>query len=124
PTDSATRLNEKIERAHRKILTNVGFHVAAVPNVAEVGRMSRLGAYSLKLYMPKPISPLNIQDDKTILTLLQSSLKSEIGVTVHAEDQNLIRRPDIKESGSFIELAKGRPEQAELQAVTRVLKLA
>jgi len=124
PTDSATRLDEKIERARRKILTNVGFHVAAVPKAAEVTRMSMLGAYSLKLYMPKPISPLNIQDDKTILTLLQSSVKSDIGVTVHAEDQSVIRRPDIKESGSFIELAKGRPEQAELQAVDRILRLA
>src|SRR5207245_4012346 len=106
PTDSATRLDEKIERAHRKILTNVGFHVAAVPRAAEVSRMSMLGAYSLKLYMPNPISPLNIQDDKAILTLLRSSVKSDIGVTVHAEDQSVIRRPDIKESGSFIELAK------------------
>src|SRR2546425_12030939 len=74
--------------------------------------------------MPRPISPLNIQDDKPILTLLQSSVKSDIGVTVTAEDQGVIRRPDIKESGSFIELAKGRPEQAELQAVNRILRLA
>src|SRR5207245_3989337 len=62
PTDSATRLHVKMERANRKILTNVGVNVAAVHKAAEVSKISRLGAYSLKLYMPKPISPLNIQD--------------------------------------------------------------
>jgi len=124
PTDSATRLHVKMERANRKILTNVGFHVAAVPKAAEVSRMSRLGAYSLKLYMPKPISPLNIQDDKTILTLLQSSKESDLRVTVHGEDQSLVRQLYSKETESFVELAKARSEQAELHAVSRVLGLA
>src|SRR5256712_13234823 len=61
PTDSATRLDEKIERARRKILTNVGFHVAAVTKAAEVTTMFRFGALSFKLFMPKPSFPPNIQ---------------------------------------------------------------
>lgn len=124
PTDSATRLIEKTERAQNKILTNVGFHVAAVPDFAEISQMSRLGAYSLKLYMPRPISPLDVQDDETVLTLLQSSKESYLRVTVHGEDQGLIRHPDNIRAESFVELAKARPEQAEILAVNRVLKLA
>src|SRR2546427_10523150 len=50
-TDSATRLDEKIERAHRKILTNVGFHVAAVPQAAESNRESMVRAYSFEMYI-------------------------------------------------------------------------
>jgi dihydroorotase len=124
PTDSSSRLIEKIERAQSKILTNVGFHVAAVPDSAQISQMSRLGAYSLKLYMPNPISPLDIQDDNTILTLLQSSKKSDLRVTVHGEDQGLIRQPYNKKTESFVELAKARSEQAELHALSRVLELA
>jgi len=124
PTDSATRLIEKIEEARGKILTNVGFHAAAVPDSAEMSQMSRLGAYSLKLYMPRPISPIDIQDDKTILTLLQSSKESDLPVTVHGEDQDLIHHLGNKETESFVSLAKTRPEQAELHSVNRVLRLA
>jgi len=124
PTDSSSRLIEKIERAQSKILTNVGFHVAAVPDSAQISQMSRLGAYSLKLYMPNPISPLDIQDDNTILTLLQSSKESDLRVTVHGEDQGLLRQPYNKETESFVELAKARSEQAELHALSRVLGLA
>ena len=124
PTDSSSRLIEKIERAQSKILTNVGFHVAAVPDSAQISQMSRLGAYSLKLYMPNPISPLDVQDDKTILTLLQSSKESDLRVTVHGEDQSLVRQLYNKETESFVELAKARSEQAELHAVSRVLGLA
>ena len=124
PTDSSSRLIEKIERAQSKILTNVGFHVAAVPDSAQISQMSRLGAYSLKLYMPNPISPLDVQDDKTILTLLQSSKESDLRVTVHGEDQSLVRQLYSKETESFVELAKARSEQAELHAVSRVLGLA
>src|SRR5438445_4553382 len=58
PTDSATRLDEKIERARRKILTNVGFHVAAVEDRSAAKAMKAAGAFSMKLYLPKPIAPL------------------------------------------------------------------
>lgn len=124
PTDSATRLNEKIEKARGMILTNVGFHVAAVPNPVQISQMSRLGAYSLKLYMPKPISPLDIQDEKTVLNLLRASRKEDLRVTVHAEDRGLIRRSEVMKTGSFVELAKTRPEEAEIRAVSRVLLFA
>lgn len=124
PTDSATRLNEKTERARGMILTNVGFHVAAVPNSVQISEMSTLGAYSLKLYMPKPIHPLDVQDKKTLLNLLRSSGKSDLRVTVHAEDQALIRRSDNMKTESFVELAKTRPKEAEIRAVSRVLTFA
>src|SRR3989442_2851723 len=75
PTDSATRLDEKIERARRKILTNVGFHVAAVPKAAEVTRLSMLGRNSFKLYMPKPISHLKLPRRKPHLYLHSASAK-------------------------------------------------
>src|SRR2546421_8573906 len=43
PTDSATRLDEKIERAPRKILTNVAFHAGAVSPGPEPTKLSRPG---------------------------------------------------------------------------------
>ncbi|HEY5620204.1 MAG TPA: amidohydrolase family protein, partial [Candidatus Bathyarchaeia archaeon] len=39
PTDSADRLNEKMERARSRVLVDVGFHVAAVPDERQIGNM-------------------------------------------------------------------------------------
>src|SRR5437870_13907960 len=55
PTDSGQRLLEKARRASKNILVNVGFHAAAVGDRAEVKTMKMAGAFSIKLYLPKPI---------------------------------------------------------------------
>src|SRR5713101_9497694 len=53
--DSADRLRERMHVASRGIVVNVGFHVAAVVRPDRLNAMARLGAFSLKLYMPRPI---------------------------------------------------------------------
>src|SRR5207249_9149101 len=64
PTDSAGRLTERAKRASRKILVNVGFHAAALDDQDKVNSMRSAGAFSMKLYLPSPIAPLDVNDDK------------------------------------------------------------
>src|SRR2546428_10016031 len=58
PTDSAQRLREKTRRASRKILVNGGVHTDAVKERKGAKAMKAAGAFSMKLYLPKPIAPL------------------------------------------------------------------
>src|SRR5437870_8392277 len=92
PTDSGQRLLEKARRASKNILVNVGFHAAAVGDRAEVKTMKMAGAFSIKLYLPKPIAPLDIGDDLTIVEVLKAARQASLPVTVHAEDSAQIER--------------------------------
>src|SRR5712691_12690740 len=81
PTDSAQRLLEKTRRASRKILVNVGFHAAAVKDRSAAKAMKVAGAFSMKLYLPKPIAPLEVEDDRAILQALKAAKEASLPVT-------------------------------------------
>ncbi|HEY4657448.1 MAG TPA: dihydroorotase family protein [Candidatus Bathyarchaeia archaeon] len=123
PTDSAPRLRAKMDMARGKILVDVGFHAAAVPDERTVDKLARTGAFSLKLYLPKPISPLAVQDDATISKTMRDALRNKLLVTVHAEDKDTIDRASEKEPKSFSDLEASRPPMAEKLAVSRILRL-
>jgi len=123
-TDSSNRLQEKIARAETRIVTNVGFHVAAVPNDRVIEDTCRQGAFSLKLYMPKPLSPLEVNNDATLTRLFKSSGRCGLPLTIHAEDMRLIQTSRDRRPSATAELARKRPAKAEKIAVDRVLDLA
>ncbi len=119
--DSAERLRERMQVASGRIVVNVGFHVAAVGRPDRLSAMVRLGAFSLKLYMPRPFSPLAIDSDKEILVMMREAARQRIPVTVHAEEPRLIR--DTSTTTTWLGLARTRPEEAESKAVRRMLRL-
>jgi len=121
PTDSPRRLAEKQEKAAAEVYVNVGFHVAAVPNSQPVQGMASLGAFSLKLYMPKPISRLNVKDDVELLEMMKASRDAGLPVTVHAEDPEITE--NASKSTSFLEMAKARSPESESKAVERIIEL-
>jgi dihydroorotase len=121
PTDSAQRLREKTRRASRKIRVNIGFHAAAVANRDAARAMKVAGAFSMKLYLPKPIAPLDVSDDQTIVDILKASKEASIPVTVHAEDAAQIE--GTGKIRTFKELVGSRQGSAETSAVTRILRL-
>ncbi len=123
PTDSPQLLKEKMNRARDKILVNVGFHAAAVPDPTTIAQLRNAGAFSLKLYMPKPISPLRLDDDTVLLKLMRSAAHNKLPLTVHAEERKTIRIRAKEEAVSFPEVAADRPPEAEILAVSRVLRL-
>jgi dihydroorotase len=119
-TDSADRLREKQALAIGKIHVNVGFHVAAVRSRESITDIAEGGAFSLKVYMPRPISPLDVRSDSELLAIMQASTRVGLPLTVHAEDADsfLENRPD-----DFLQMARARPPESEDRAVERLLKL-
>src|SRR3989442_7716091 len=90
PTDSVQRLRLKARRASQKILVNVGFHTAAVGDRWTAKAMGAAGAFSMKLYLPKPIAPLTVGDDRAVAEVLKAAKEASLPVTVHAEDPSQI----------------------------------
>jgi len=121
PTDSAERLRERAERASGKILVNVGFHSAALNDYDKVRAMKTAGAFSMKLYMPSPIAPLNIDDDKVVVQVLNAAKQASLLLTVHAEDATKL--PMTGEIRTFAEMVQLRRGDAETSAVRRILRL-
>ncbi len=123
PTDSLGRLREKMTRARDRILVNVGFHAAAVSDQSTIAQLGKAGAFSLKLYVPKPISPFEIDDNSALSKLMRTAAQNKLPLTVHAEEAGAIRTGAREKIDSFNELAAGRPPQAETLAVSRILGL-
>ncbi len=121
PTTSAQRLREKTRRASRKILVNVGFHAAAVKDRSAAKAMKVAGAFSMKLYLPKPIAPLEVEDDRAIVQVLKAAKEASLPVTVHAEDAFQIE--GTRGTRAFKDLVRSRPGNAETSAVNRMLRL-
>jgi len=119
--DSAERLRERMEVASHGIVVNVGFHVAAVGRPDRLNAMIRLGAFSLKLYMPRPISSFAVDSDKEVLAMMREAARKRVPVTVHAEEPSLIRDPSTTKT--WLGLAGTRPDEAESKAVRRMLRL-
>jgi dihydroorotase len=120
PTDSAARLIERQRKAARMVLVNVGFHAAATPNRRTIVGLAQAGAFSLKLYMPKPIAQFDISDDSEISQMMLGSKRTGVPVTVHAED--LGDSTESIRSDSFQQLARARPPILETRAVERIVR--
>jgi len=121
PTDSAQRLREKTRRASGKIVVNVGFHAAAVKERSAAKAMKAAGAFSMKLYLPKPIAPLDVGDDRAVVQVLKAAKEVSLPVTVHAEDASQIE--GTRKIRTFKELVRSRLGSAETSAVSRMLRL-
>jgi len=121
PTDSPQHLIERQRKAATKIRVNVGFHAAATSETKTIVGLAQAGAFSLKLYMPRPIAKFDISDDSEIRQLMMGCKRSRLPVTVHAEDLGTSTRSPP--SDSFQELARARPRSLETRAVERIIRI-
>jgi dihydroorotase len=119
PTDSASRLIEKQKVAAQKIYVNVGFHAAAVSDSHEIDALAAAGAFSLKLYLPKPIAPFDVENDQVIEKMMRVAARVNTPVTVHAEDLSTTENTSLGDG--FEELAEARSPILETRAVDRLL---
>ena len=121
PTDSASRLVEKQKVAAQKIYVNVGFHAAAVSDSHEIESLADAGAFSLKLYMPRPIAAFDVEDDRTIEKMMRAAARAGTPVTVHAED--LATTENSSKADGFEEAAEARSPLFETRAVDRLRRI-
>jgi dihydroorotase len=121
PVDSASRLKERMTIASKRILVNVGFHAALVRKKAQAKTMANLGAFSFKLYMPRPISELDVENDQELVQVLRNAKFCKIPVTVHAEEPSMIGNPSG--ARTFLDLSRTHPARSESLAITRILAI-
>lgn len=119
PTDSAKRLIEKKRIAKSTVRVNVGFHVAATSDQKVIEGLVKAGAFSLKLYMPKPIAPLDVNDSSELRRLFVGASHSKIPITVHAEELSSSQPKEAP--ASFLDIADNRPPSLETAAVERII---
>jgi dihydroorotase len=128
PTNSAIRMKEKIARATGRLAVNVGFFGVLVENPLQLSEMAQAGALGFKLYMSKPISPIPIDDDESLTSILASAAKTDLPVAVHAEDRALINTVqsaiEAGDRSSISDFLTAHSNEAELKAVQRVLRIA
>jgi len=83
--------------------------------------MAELGAFSLKLYMPHPISPIDVESDEEVLRVMKMASRNSLPVTVHAEEPSMLQDPS--RARTYRDMARTRPPNAERQSVRRILRL-
>ena len=121
PTDSASRLIEKQKVAAQKTIVNVGFHAAALSDSHQIDALAQAGAFSLKLYLPKPIAPFDVRNDQAIEKMMRAAARVDTPVTVHAED--LSSSENTSQEDNFEQAAEARSPFFETQAVDRLLRI-
>jgi len=112
---------EKRRVAAQKTYVNVGFHAAAVSDSHDIESLADAGAFSLKLYMPKPIAPFDVENDQSIEKMMRTARRVGTPVTVHAED--LATGENTSKTDSFEAAAEARPPIFETRAVDRLLRI-
>jgi len=126
PTENLKQLQNKITAASSKIVANVGFH-SGFPETSEaLGKVKRLGAFDLKIYMNRREN-LDGGDDQAVEEALIRAREIGLPVAVHAEDLHSIERlEDIsKNSGeNSVEAFLGaHPPRTEANAVAKILSM-
>src|SRR6266480_3031117 len=94
---------------------------AAVANSHDLEGLAEAGAFSFKLYLPKPIAPFDVQNDQEIEKMMRAATRVETPVTVHAED--LTAAENTSKGDGFEELAEARSPIFETRAVDRLLPI-
>lgn len=122
PTNSPSRLMEKMEKARGAIVSNIGFYAYPPADVKELIQMVKLGVIGFKIYLTEePFTDYN-----TVRQLVYNvSRVGRIPVVFHAEDKEVIDR-NLRLIGEELSASSsGRVYsiEAELTAIRRILEI-
>jgi dihydroorotase (multifunctional complex type) len=127
-TNSVEALKNRFEVAKKRVLVNVGVYSEFPENLMELSRLRCGGAIGFKLFMGNQIGGLNIDDDQALKAGFRAVGETGAVVAVHAED-----RGQVSCSEQHFKKAKcngvkdfllAHTEQAEVQAIERVLRIS
>ena len=126
-TNSSLRLKEKMEVARSKIVANVGFYSCFPKKVDEINSIAEDGAIGFKVYLHRPKSELDMDDDVLFQAFKRTKEVNKL-VAVHAEDKSLVEGMERKlknaKNDSYEAYLKVHPPKAEIEAVKRIIALA
>jgi dihydroorotase len=127
-TMSKETLKNRMEKAEKTVLVNVGFYSEFPKNMQEIEGIVKQGAVAFKLFMAEQVGGLNIDDDNALLEAFKILSKLSVPVAVHAEDETLLRQNESKmkhanhnDVEAFLE---AHSESVEVNAVKRLLNIA
>jgi len=127
-TMSVKTLRERMERAEKNILINVGFYSEFPKKVKEIEKIIEQGAVGFKLFMAEQIGGLNIDNDQSMWEAFKILSDLEAPLAVHAEDKLMLKEAEdrLKNSNrndidAFLE---AHSKEVEEKAVKRLLNIA
>ncbi|MFQ6085639.1 MAG: dihydroorotase family protein [Candidatus Bathyarchaeia archaeon] len=128
PTNNGLRLRERAATARRKIVTNVGFHCTFPESEDGVKGLCEEGAIGFKIYLVKPITAIDVDDDDALRGALSWAAVYGRTVSIHAESREIVEKltADLRGRGrnDLEAFSLAHPPEAEVGAVERVLSLA
>jgi len=126
-TMSAETLKNRMEKAEKTVLVNVGFYSEFPRETWEIDGIISAGAVAFKLYLVEQVGGLNIDDDNALEKAFEK-VAGKVPIAVHAEDKNIIKKAEeeLRRRGrhdieAFLE---AHSERAEAEAVKRMIRIA
>lgn len=127
-TMSAEALNRRMELSEGKKIVDVGFYSEFPRDSTQIKEIVQDGAIAFKLYLAEKIGGLNLEDDTSIRKALKTVSRLKIPVAVHAEDRTTLKKAEDRikngKSDDIEAFLKVHSEEAEVEAIKRMLKLA
>jgi len=125
-TMSAAALSNRMQKARRRVLVDVGFYSEFPTDIDHVSSIVNQGAVAFKLFMANQVGGLNIDDDEKLQRAFTKVGKT-IPVAVHAEDKTLLaanvdsmKKANRNDATAFL---KAHSKEVETTAIKRVLKI-
>jgi len=127
-TMSKETLKNRMEKAERRILANVGFYSEFPKGMREIEEIVRQGAVAFKLFMAEQVGGLDIDDNDVLLEAFRIAAKLNVSVAVHAEDRVTLRKTinELKKANrNDIEAyLEAHSENVEVKAMRRLIDIA
>lgn len=126
-TMNVAALKNRMKKAEKKILVNVGFYSEFPKKNSEIEKIIAEGAVAFKLFMAEQVGGLNIDDDDALLEAFRIATKMKVPIAVHAEDKSTLKEAEQKfkraNCNDIDAFLKAHSEGVEAKAVKRVLNL-
>jgi len=120
-------LKERMRLTRGRIFVNVGFYSAFPENSMEIPLLVKEGVIGFKLFLNAQIGGINVENDETLLEMLQTLSRAGVPLAVHAEDKRLIekKKEELQKMGrhDFQAYIEAHPPKAEEKAVKRMVEL-
>jgi dihydroorotase (multifunctional complex type) len=127
-TMSRENLKNRMQRAERSILVNVGFYSEFPNRTEEISKIVEQGAVAFKLFTADQVGGLNIGNDNALQDAFRVVSGLNIPVAIHAEDRNTLQKSieGFKRAGRTDVKAylAAHSEEVEVQAINRLLNIA
>ena len=127
-TMSAESLRNRMSKAERKILVNVGFFSEFPKEVADIEEIMSEGAVGFKLFMAEQVGGLNPDDNSAMLESFKTVSTLKVPVAVHAEDKAMLKEAvealKLGKHNNIEAYLKAHSEEAETKAVSRMLSFS